>query len=93
MVISHHFIYKFFKDSTNHRIRLTGWQFLAEDLSPTFLNTGTTNETFQQCGKQNFLRHILKSSANRYETSGSQFLKPPLDYSQDQMPLMNQVLL
>ena len=92
MVISHHFIYKFFKDSTN-RIRLTGWQFLAEDLSPTFLNTGTTNETFQQCGKQNFLRHILKSSANRYETSGSQFLKPPLDYSQDQMPLMNQVLL
>ena len=92
MVISHHFIYKFFKDSTN-RIRLTGWQFLAEDLSPTFLNTGTTNETFQQCGKQNFLRHILKSSANRYETSGSQFLKPPLDYSQDQMPLMNQGLL
>ena len=92
MVISHHFIYKFFKDSTN-RIRLTGWQFLAEDLSPTFLNTGTTNETFQQCGKQNFLRHMLKSSASSYETSGSQFLKPPLDYSQDQMPLMNQVLL
>ena len=92
MVISHHFIYKFFKDSTN-RIRLTGWQFLAEDLSPTFLNTGTTNETFQQCGKQNFLRHMLKSSASSYETSGSQFLKPPLDYSQDQMPLMNQGLL
>ena len=92
MVISHHFIYKFFKDSTN-RIRLTGWQFLAEDLSPTFLNTGTTNETFQQCGKQNFLRHMLKSSASSYETSGSQFLKPPLDYSQDQIPLMNQGLL
>ena len=92
MVISHHFIYKFFKDSTN-RIRLTGWQFLAEDLSPTFLNTGTTNETFQQCGKQNFLRHMLKSSASSYETSGSQFLKPPLDYSQDQIPLMNQSLL
>ena len=92
MVVSHHFIYKFFKDSTN-RIRLTGWQFLAEDLSPTFLNTGTTNETFQQCGKQNFLRHMLKSSASSYETSGSQFLKPPLDYSQDQIPLMNQGLL
>ena len=92
MVISHHFIYKFFKDSTN-RIRLIGWQFLAEDLSPTFLNTGTTNETFQQCGKQNFLRHMLKSSASSYETSGSQFLKPPLDYSQDQIPLMNQGLL
>ena len=92
MVISHHFIYKFFKDSTN-RIRLTGWQFLAEDLSPTFLNTGTTNETFQQCGKQNFLRHMLNSSASSYETSGSQFLKPPLDYNQDQIPLMNQGLL
>ena len=31
--------------------RLTGQQFLAVDLSPTFLNTGTTNETFQQSGK------------------------------------------
>ena len=35
----------------------------------------------------------LKSSANSYETSGSQFLKPSLDYRQDQIPLMNEGLL
>ena len=29
---------------------------------PTFLITRTTNETFPQSGKQNSLRHILKSS-------------------------------
>ena len=28
------------------------------------LNTGTTNETFQQFGKQDSFRHILKSSAS-----------------------------
>ena len=44
--------------------RLTGRQFLAVDLSLTFLNTGTTDETFHQSGKQNSLRHLLKSSAN-----------------------------
>ena len=60
------FIYKFFKG-------LTGPQFLAVDLSPIFLNTGTTNETFQQSGKQDSFRHILKSSASVYESSGSQF--------------------
>ena len=32
--------------------RLTGQQFLTVDLSPTYLNTGTTNDTFQQSGKQ-----------------------------------------
>ena len=30
--------------------QLTGQKFLAVDLSPTFLNTGTTNENFQQSG-------------------------------------------
>ena len=34
------------------------YKFLAVDLSPTFLNKGTTNETFQQSGKQDFFRHI-----------------------------------
>ena len=29
-------------------------------VSPTFLNTGTTNETFQQSGKQDSFRHILR---------------------------------
>ena len=37
--------------------RLTGQYFLAVDLSPTFLNTGTTDETFQQSGKQDSFRH------------------------------------
>ena len=32
--------------------RLTGQQFLAVDIFPAFLNTGTTDETFQQSGKQ-----------------------------------------
>ena len=39
---------------------------------PTFLNTETTHETFQQSGKQDSFRHILKSSASRYESSDSQ---------------------
>ena len=45
------------------------------DLFLTFLNTGTTNKTFQQSGKQNSFRHILKSSASIYESSGSQFFR------------------
>ena len=47
-VINNCIIYKFFKDFTNHRRRLTGWLFIAVDLSPTFLNIGTADETFQQ---------------------------------------------
>ena len=33
------------------------------DISPIFLNTETTGETFQQPGKQDSFRHLLKSSA------------------------------
>ena len=33
------------------------------------------NETFQQSGKQDSFRHILKSSASMYESSGSQFFR------------------
>ena len=33
------------------------------------------DDTFQQRGKQDYLRHVLKSSASMYETSGSQFFK------------------
>ena len=40
------------------------------DLSQTFLNTGTTNETFQQSGKQALYKHILTSSASLYKSSG-----------------------
>ena len=50
-------------------------QFLAVDLSLTFLNTGTTNETFQQSGKQNSFRLMLKSPAKIYESSGAQFFR------------------
>ena len=45
------------RDAPFHRIAYV-------DLSPTFLNTRTTDETFQQSGKQDSFRHLLKSSAN-----------------------------
>ena len=40
---------------------LQSWVFLIVELSPTVLNTGTTNETFQQYQKQHSFRHLLKS--------------------------------
>ena len=45
------------------------------DLSLTFLNTRTSNDTFQQSGKQDHFRHLLESSASMYESSGSQFFR------------------
>ena len=67
-MINNPIIYKFFKDFTYHR-KKTNWAVvLAVDLSPIFLNTWTTDETFQHSGK-----HILKSWARVYESSGSQF--------------------
>ena len=39
------------------------------------VNIETTDETFQQSGKQDSFRHILKSSASKYESSGSQFFR------------------
>ena len=53
--------------------RLAGQWFLAVDLFPTCLNTGTTDETFHQSGKQESFRHLLKSSAGMQESSGWQF--------------------
>ena len=55
--------------------RLTGQWFLVANLSPTFLNTGTTNNTLQQSRKQDSFRHILKSSVSICESSGSQFFR------------------
>ena len=63
-------IYKFSKDFTDHKRRLTGWLF-----SQTFLNTGTTNETFQQSGKEDPFKHILKRSVSIYESLGWQFFR------------------
>ena len=44
--------------------KLKEWQFLAIDLSPTFLHTETTDETFQLSGKQDSFIQLLKSSAS-----------------------------
>ena len=67
------FIYKFLKDFTNHRKNTNRAVVFAMYLSPTFLNTGTTDETLQQSGKQNVSSLKLKSSPTMYESSGSQF--------------------
>ena len=47
-------------------------QFLGANLSPKFLNTGTTDATFWHSGTKDSFRHILKSSASLYESSDSQ---------------------
>ena len=66
---------------------LTGWQFLSVNLTPTFLNTRTTNETLQQSGKWDSFRHVcLKVQAYNYS-------EQPLEYSQDQTPLTCQYWL
>ena len=39
------------------------------------LNTRTTDEAFQQSGKQDSFRHMLKCSASMYESSGSNFFR------------------
>ena len=68
--------------------------FLAVDLSPIFLNTGITNETIQQSGKQDCFRCLYPfSSVNINETSCSQILEPKLEYNQDRTSLINQGLL
>ena len=66
-------IYKFLKDFTNHRKKTNRAVVFAMYLSPIFLNTGTTDETLQQSGKQNVSTLKLKSSPTMYESSGSQF--------------------
>ena len=69
--------------------KLTGQLFVAAELFPAFLNSGSTNETFQQSEKQESFQYILKSSAGMYE-SPEHSLEPPLKYNQDQKPLINQ---
>ena len=67
-------IYKFFKDFINHR-KKTKKVFLVVDLSPTFLNTETSEKIFWQFGKQDYFRHIMKSWANMPESSDSLFFR------------------
>ena len=44
-------------------------------VSPTFLNTGATDQTFQQSGKQDSFRHIWESLASILKSSDSQFFR------------------
>ena len=44
-------------------------------LFPYILKYRTTNMTFQQSGKQDSFRHILKSSASIYESPGTQLFR------------------
>ena len=64
-------VYNFLKDFTNYRIKTKRMGVSSCRPSLTFLNTETTVETFQQSGKQDFFRNILKSSASMYESSSS----------------------
>ena len=64
-----------FKDFTNHRKKTNREVVFSSRPSPTFLNTGTTDETFQQSGKKDSFRQILKSLASMYESSGSEFFR------------------
>ena len=59
--INNPIIYKLFKDFTNHRKKTNRAVVFSSRPFPKFLNTGTTDETFQTIWKT---RHLLKSSAN-----------------------------
>ena len=64
-------IYKFFKNFTNHCKKTnTVVDFFCWTL-PIILKPWTTDETFQQSGKQDSFRHTLMSSAGKYESLGS----------------------
>ena len=56
----------------------------------TFLNNGTTDETFQQSGKQDLFRHLLKVQLAGKKVQAHSSLEPPLEYNQDKMLLKNQ---
>ena len=61
----------FFNDFINYRKRNNREvAFSCRPLPKTFLNTGTTDETFHESGKQNPFRHILKSLASMLKSSG-----------------------
>ena len=65
-VIDNATTYKFFKGFTKHRKKTS---------RAAAFSSRTTKETFQQSGKLDSLRHILKSSASMYEISNSQFFR------------------
>jgi hypothetical protein len=55
--------------------RLIGRYLPGSDLSPSFLKTGTTDEDFQQEGKQDSAKHLLYSLARTGESSGEHILR------------------
>ena len=59
--------------------RLTGWQLLTGDLLPTLLNAWTTNETFQQSGKQDFLDTRRRVQLECVNIQAHSSLEPPLE--------------
>ena len=68
-------IYKPYKDFTNHREKTNRIVVFSRRPFHIFLNTGKTNENFQQSGKQDSFRHLLESSVSIYESSGSQLFR------------------
>ena len=55
--------------------RLIGRYLPGSDLSQLFLKTGTTDEDFQQEGKQNSAKHLLYSSVRTGDSSGKHILR------------------
>ena len=60
-----------FSDFTYYRQKTSSAVVFSCRLFATFLNTGTTNENFEQSEKKDSFSHILKSSAGMYESSDS----------------------
>ena len=68
-------ISKFLKDFTNYRKKTNRAIVFSSRPFPNILRNRDNDEPFQQSGKQDSFRHILKSSASIYESSGSQFFR------------------
>ena len=81
-------IYKFFKDFPNHRKKTNRAVVFScrPTFSPTFLSTGTTNETFQQSEKQVYMKVQLVYMKVQAHSS----LESLLESNQDQTSLANQ---
>ena len=60
-MINNPIIYKFFKDFTNHRKKTNRAVVFSYRTFPNILKYRTTLETFQQLGKQDSLRCLLKN--------------------------------
>ena len=74
-MINNPIIYKFLKDFTNHRKKTNRLVVFSRRPLSNILKYRGTDETFQESGKQESLRHILKSSVSMYESSGLQFFR------------------